>query len=101
MKNRRCLILTFTAALLASPAAFVHDALAQAYPVKPVRVVLGNAAGGGVDTVTRIVAQRLSESMGQQFVIDNRPGAAGNIAYGAVARATPVGYTLLASTPTI
>jgi tripartite-type tricarboxylate transporter receptor subunit TctC len=101
MKNRRCLILTFTAALLVSPTALIRDALAQAYPVKPVRVVVANAAGGGVDTVIRIVAQRLSESTRQTFVVENRPGAAGNIAYETAARAAPDGYTLLASTPTI
>lgn len=101
MKNRRCLTLTFIATLLALPAALIRDALAQAYPVKPVRVVVANAAGGGVDTVIRIVAQRLSESTRQTFVVENRPGAAGNIAYETVARATPDGYTLLASTPTI
>ena len=66
------------------------------YPNKPVRWILGFAAGGPTDIVVRIVGQHLSEKLGQQFVIDNRPGAGGNIATQAVVNAPPDGYTILA-----
>ena len=72
-----------------------HVALAMEYPARPVRMVLGLSPGGSVDMVTRIVAQALSEFLGQPFVIENKPGAAGDIATEAVVRATPDGYTLL------
>ena len=67
----------------------------QAYPTRPVRVVVGQAAGSGSDAVARLIGQFLSERFGQQFVIENRPGAAGNIATEAVVRSPPDGYTLL------
>jgi tripartite-type tricarboxylate transporter receptor subunit TctC len=70
-------------------------AWAQAYPTRPVRVVVGQAAGSGSDAVARLIGQFLSERFGQQFVIENRPGAAGNIATEAVVRSPPDGYTLL------
>lgn len=70
-------------------------AAAQSYPTKAVRLIVPLAAGGPVDTVTRIVAARLSEQLGQQVVVDNRPGAGGSVGGEAVARATPDGYTLL------
>ena len=65
------------------------------YPVRSVRVINAYSPGGTADVVSRIVLMRLSERMGQQFVIENRPGAAGTVAASAVARATPDGYTLL------
>src|SRR5258708_2200692 len=68
---------------------------AQAYPTRPVRVVVGQASGSGSDAVARLIGQFLSERFGQQFVIENRPGAAGNIATEAVVRSPPDGYTLL------
>jgi tripartite-type tricarboxylate transporter receptor subunit TctC len=70
-------------------------ALAQAYPTRPVRVIVGQAVGSGSDTFARLIGQFLSERLGQQFVIENRPGAAGNIATEAVVRSPPDGYTLL------
>jgi tripartite-type tricarboxylate transporter receptor subunit TctC len=73
---------------------------AQAYPTKPVRVIIPWPAGGSNDIVGRIVAQRLSESLGQQFVIDNRPGAAGTIGADAVAKAAGDGYTLMVHSTT-
>jgi len=69
-------------------------AFAQNYPTKPVRVVVGFAAGGPSDVIGRIVAQKLSESLGQQFYVENVGGAGGNTAAGQVARATPDGYTI-------
>ncbi|MCC7484755.1 MAG: tripartite tricarboxylate transporter substrate binding protein [Burkholderiales bacterium] len=68
---------------------------AQTYPVKPVRIVAPYPPGGGVDTSARIIAQALSEVTGQQFIVDNRPGAAGQIGTEIAARAVPDGYTLL------
>jgi tripartite-type tricarboxylate transporter receptor subunit TctC len=70
-------------------------ARAQAYPTRPVRMIVGFAAGGGTDITGRLIGQWLSERLGQQFVIENRPGASGNIATEAVVRAPPDGYALL------
>jgi tripartite-type tricarboxylate transporter receptor subunit TctC len=67
----------------------------QTYPSRPVRIVVGFPAGGAPDTIGRLMAQWLSERVGQQFVIDNRPGAGGNFATEAVVRAPADGYTLL------
>ena len=72
--------------------------LAQEYPVKPVRVVVGLAPGGGTDIQARLFAQKLSESFGRSFVVENRPGAGGTIAYALVAKSPPDGYTLLGVT---
>jgi tripartite-type tricarboxylate transporter receptor subunit TctC len=69
---------------------------AQDWPNKPVRILVGFGAGGGTDIVTRIIAERLSEVLGQQFVVENRPGAGGAIAGGIVAKAPNDGYTVLA-----
>src|SRR5262249_28253352 len=74
-------------------------ARAQAYPTRPVRIIVGYAAGGSNDIVARLMGQWLSERLGQQFVIENRPGAGSNIAAEAVARAPPDGYTLLLVNP--
>ncbi|MBI3042432.1 MAG: tripartite tricarboxylate transporter substrate binding protein [Betaproteobacteria bacterium] len=68
---------------------------AQAYPVRPVRVVIPYAPGGSSDTTARVLGEKLRELLGQQFVIDNRPGASGSIGRDLVAKATPDGYTLL------
>jgi tripartite-type tricarboxylate transporter receptor subunit TctC len=68
---------------------------AQAYPVRPVRLVVPTTAGGGIDILARLLGQWLSERLGQPFVIENRPGAAGNIGVESVVRAPPDGYTLL------
>src|SRR3981189_14866 len=81
-----------TALLLSGVAA----SLAEGYPRRPVRVVVGFPAGGPTDVIARIVAQRLSESLGQQFFVENIGGAGGNTAAGQVARVTPDGYTIMA-----
>jgi tripartite-type tricarboxylate transporter receptor subunit TctC len=85
-------------ALLAAAPANAQQAAAE-YPNKPVKVIVSTAAGGGVDTVTRIVTERLRTKLGQPIVIENRGGAGGNIAAEVVYQAEPDGYTLLASQP--
>lgn len=80
--------------------AFSRIARAQAYPLKPVRVIVPFPAGNATDIVARLIGQRLSERLGQSFVIDNRPGAGGNIGIDAVAKAPADGYTLLLLSPT-
>jgi len=83
------------AAAAATTVALPNVALTQDYPSRPVRVMVGFPPGGGVDVVARIIAQALSSKFGQQFVVENRPGAGSNIATEAVAKASPDGYTLL------
>src|SRR5688500_13693176 len=90
----------FAAITMACGAAMAADAAAQAYPSRPVRVVVGLAPGGGTDTYARLISQRLTETMGQQCIVDNRPSAGGNIAGDIAARAAPHGYTLWVATPT-
>src|SRR5262245_52175660 len=65
------------------------------YPAKPIRVVIGFSAGSEIDTIGRLVSQKLSESLGQQLVVENRTGAGGSLAAGVVASSPPDGYTLL------
>jgi tripartite-type tricarboxylate transporter receptor subunit TctC len=86
----------FAAAALCAPFA----AHGQAYPAKVVRIVVPYPPGGTVDAVARTIAQRLSESMGQQFIVDNRPGASGTIGSAAVAKSPADGYTLLVQAST-
>jgi len=73
-------------------------AAAQSYPVRPVRVIVNFPPGAGVDITTRLVTAKLADAFGQQFLVDNRPGAAGNIGIELASRAAPDGYTLLAAT---
>ena len=91
--TRRCaaLSLTATLAILAPHAA----AAADAYPAKPVRFVVAFPPGGGTDIIARSIAQKLAERIAQQVVVDNRPGAGGNIGTDMVAKSAPDGYTLL------
>lgn len=82
-------------AVAAIAAGAAHAQSGPAYPVKPVRMVVGFPPGGGIDAVARIFAQHLAESMKQPFVVDNRAGASGNIGAFQVAKAPPDGHTLL------
>lgn len=74
---------------------------AQAYPTRPIRIVVGFGAGGGVDIASRTIGKQLTEALGQSIVVDNRPGASGNIAADIVSKAQSDGYTLLMSNLTI
>ena len=73
-------------------------AWAQAYPARPVRIIVGFAPSGATDIMARLIGQWLSERLGQQFIVENRPGAASNIGTEAVVNAPPDGYTLLVVT---
>jgi tripartite-type tricarboxylate transporter receptor subunit TctC len=94
MKLPRRTFLKLTAGAVALPAA-ARIARAQSYPSRPVRIIVGFPAGGGADIHARLIGQSLSERLGQQFVIENRPGASNSIATEAVVRSSPDGYTLL------
>src|SRR5262249_55046956 len=94
MKLPRRKFLHLAAGAAALPAVS-RIARAQAYPTRPVRWIVGFPPAGGADIIARLVGQSLSEWLGQQFIIENRPGAAGNIATEAVVRAPADGYTLL------
>jgi len=98
MKFRRRQFLHLAGAAVALPAVS-RFAWAQAYPSRPVRVVVGLAAGSGVDILARLIGQWLTERLGQSFIVENRPGAGTNIATEAVIRAAPDGHTLLMVTP--
>jgi tripartite-type tricarboxylate transporter receptor subunit TctC len=83
--------------LFAAGAFSVHACFASSvdFPAKPLRFLVGFAPGGGADIVTRAISAKLSEALGQQVIVDNRPGAGGNIATGILAKAEPDGHTLL------
>src|SRR5262245_19561661 len=94
MKLPRRQFLHLAAGAAALPAAS-GIAWAQAYPTRPVRLIVGYAPAGGTDITASLIGQWLSERLGQQFIIENRPGAATNIGTEAVVKAVPDGYTLL------
>jgi tripartite-type tricarboxylate transporter receptor subunit TctC len=87
--------LTLCAAAIAAGLAVSAAAQTAAWPTKPVRLAVGFAPGGGTDVMARALAQVLTESTGQTFLVDNKPGASGNLSVGEVARAAPDGYTFL------
>ena len=98
MKLHRRHLLTHAAAALALAPLLAAPLWAQDFPSKPVRIVVPFAAGGGVDILTRVLAQHLGDSLRQQVVVDNRTGAGGNVGVDAVAKAAPDGYTLVMAT---
>src|SRR5512141_1314700 len=87
-----CAVLALALAVLSG------EALAQAYPSRPVRIVVAFQAGQGTDVATRHIANQLSLALGQNFIIDNRPGASGNLGTAIAAKATPDGYNLIMGT---
>src|SRR5437773_12382421 len=93
MKPSRRQFLHLAAGAAALPA-FPRSTRAQAYPSRPVRIIVGFAAGGQIDIIARLIGQWLSDRLGQQFFIDNRPGAASNLAAEVVVRAPADGHTL-------
>jgi tripartite-type tricarboxylate transporter receptor subunit TctC len=92
---------TRVAWLLALACLVQAGAFAQGYPSRPARMLVGFTPGGGVDINARLAASKLSEYLGQQFIVENRPGAGTNIANEAVAKAAPDGYTLLFTSPAV
>jgi tripartite-type tricarboxylate transporter receptor subunit TctC len=94
MKRPRRKFLHLVAGAAALPA-LSRRASAQTYPARPVHIIVGYAPGGSTDIVARLIGQWLSERLGQQFIIDNRPGASGNIGTELVVRAPPDGHTFL------
>jgi tripartite-type tricarboxylate transporter receptor subunit TctC len=97
MNLHRRKFLELAGAVAASPA-LLRRAAAEDYPARPVRIVAGFAAGGGVDITARLIGQWLADRLGQSVVVDNRPGAGGNIGTEAVVNAAADGYTLLLAT---
>jgi tripartite-type tricarboxylate transporter receptor subunit TctC len=91
------LVLAFS--LLSPVSSRAADPAAGAYPTKPVRLVVPFAPGASTDTLARLLGQKLAESLGQQFIVDNRPGAGGGVGAETVAHATPDGYTLMLANP--
>ena len=94
IEHPRRRILSLTVGAVALPAVS-RMAWAQTYPSRPVRIIVGFAPGGGADALARLIGQALSERLGKPFIVENRPGAATNIATEAVVKSVPDGYTLL------
>src|SRR6185437_11600904 len=94
----RTILSLFASLLLFGSGAWAQNAAAN-YPDKPIKIVVSVPAGGGVDTVTRIIGEGLHKKFGQPVVVENRSGAGGNNGHQSVLKADPDGYTLLASHP--
>jgi tripartite-type tricarboxylate transporter receptor subunit TctC len=95
----RCLVLIAAAGLLLTVPAAAQPDVAAGYPSRAVRIIVTVPAGGGVDSVTRIFADKLQQRLGQSFVIENQAGAGGNVGASTVYAAAPDGYTLMSSQP--
>jgi tripartite-type tricarboxylate transporter receptor subunit TctC len=94
-------LLTGLAGAVIAFAALTQECMGQQYPTRPIRMLVGYAPGGGTDIIARLMAQYLQQRLGQPVIVENRPGAAGNIASEQAARAVADGYTLLAAPNTI
>ena len=81
-------------AVLALPT--IQPAFGQDYPQRPVKIIVGLAPGGGTDIIARLLTQKMSDNLKRTFIVENRTGAGGTVAYAAVAKSVPDGYTLLA-----
>src|SRR5262245_38314291 len=90
--------LVVVALALAALVLHTGGALAQSYPSKPIRIIVPFVAGGAVDALARMVGAKVSEQLGQPVIVENRPGAGGNVAAGAVAKSPADGYTVLQNT---
>jgi len=95
----RTFVIAFCLALLGLAAESKQDALAQNWPQRPVRLIVPYAAGGGTDIVARVLAQKLGETLGQSFVVENKPGASGMLGAELVAKGDADGYTFLVASP--
>ena len=96
MKRNLSITAALSALLFIASTSIAH---AQAWPSRPVRIIVGYAAGGATDVVARLMAQKLGESLGQQFIVENRPGAGGNLGAQAAATSAPDGYTFIMVAP--
>ena len=99
-QHRKFLRMLVALALLTGLGADTGSAQTARYPDRPIKLLVGFAAGGGTDVAARILAQRLTESLGQTVLVENRAGASGMIAADAVAKSPPDGYTLMMGTQT-
>lgn len=94
LRRKKFLLVPFAVAIT-----FTHGAIAQNYPVKPIRVIVPYAPGGGVDIIARATAQELTRRVNQQVIVENRTGAGGNVGSEHAAKSAPDGYTLLMASP--